>query len=65
MRDLWRHGSGMSLRRLAVLIFALPSDSLTWRAAAVAHEKSLKPKVEKIRDRQAHYDRQREKEATK
>ncbi len=63
MRDLWRHDSGMSLRRMAVLISALPHDSLIWREVAIAHEKSLKPKADKIRERQAHYDSQRAKEA--
>ena len=58
MRDLWRRGSGMTLRRLAVLIFNLPADSATWRSYATEQEKALKPKVEQIRDRQAHYDRQ-------
>lgn len=63
VRDLWRHGSGMTLRRLAVLVFNLPADSATWRSYAVEQEKALKPKAEQIRDRQAYYDRQREKEA--
>lgn len=53
----------MTLRRLAVLIFGLPPDARTWRAYAAEQEKALKPTVEQIRDRQAHYDRQRAKEA--
>lgn len=53
----------MTLRRLSVLVFGLPPESRTWRSYAIEQEKALKPTVEKIRDRQAHYDRQRTKEA--
>lgn len=65
LRNLWRPGSGLTLRRLAVLVFGLSPDSRTWRAYAAEQQKALKPTVEKIRDRQAHYDRQRAKEAAK
>jgi len=44
----------MTLRRLAVLIFGLSSDSRTWRAYAAEQEKAL-VSAERIRERQAHY----------
>lgn len=54
----------MTLRRLAVLVFGLSAESRTWRAYAAEQEKSLKPKIDKLRERQAHYDRQRAKETS-
>lgn len=62
-RDLWRRGCGLTLRRLGVLLKALPADSPLWEALRIEHEKSLKPTPEKIRDRARHYE-QRAKEAT-
>ena len=62
LRDLFRPGSGMTLRRLGVLIEALPPDAPVWAALRAEHERSLKPTPEQIRDRAAHYERQRAKE---
>jgi hypothetical protein len=60
LRDLWRKGSGLTLRRLFVLIRSLPYESVTWSLVREDEEKALKPSVDKIRERQAHYARQRE-----
>jgi hypothetical protein len=60
MRDLWRRGSGMTLRRLMVLIRALPGDGVLWSAVREAEKKALKPTVEQIRARAAHYAKQAE-----
>lgn len=53
----------MTLRRVAVLIQALPSDAPLWAVLRAAHEKSLKPTPEQIRDRAKFYE-QRAKEAS-
>jgi hypothetical protein len=50
----------MTLRRLGVLIRSLPPDSLLWSLVREAEEKALKPTVEQIRARAAHYAQQRE-----
>jgi hypothetical protein len=62
LRDLWRRGSGMTLRRLWVLVKALPEDALFRRELAAAIEKAQKPTPDKIRERAAYYER-RAKEA--
>lgn len=54
LRDLYRKGSGMTLRRLLVLVRALPPDALTHMTLASEQEKSL-TSVERLRERQAHY----------
>ena len=63
LRDLYRPGVGLTLRRLWVLIQGLPLDSLTWQAIQREHEKALIPTADKIRERQEHY-RQKAEEAT-
>jgi hypothetical protein len=63
MRDLWRRGSGLTLRRLGVLVRALPPDAVLWAVIREAEAKAAKPTVEQIRARAAHYAQQREKEA--
>lgn len=55
MRDLYRPGSGMTLRRLGVLIRGLPHNASLWAEMSQAREKSLKPTPEQIRARQARY----------
>lgn len=60
LRDLWRKGSDLTLRRLFVLVRGLPVDAVVWGVIREAEAKALKPSVEKIRARQAHYDKQRE-----
>ena len=55
MRDLWRRGSGMSLRRLWVLVRALPEDALVRLELAEAEEKAAKPTPDLIRARQEAY----------
>lgn len=59
-RDLWRRGSGLTLRRLGVLVRGLPPDARLWAVLQAEHEKSLKPTPERIRERAEHYKRQRE-----
>lgn len=56
LRDLWRRGSGLTPRRLWVLIRALPPDALLWHEVQKAQDKALKPTEESIRDRQAYWD---------
>jgi len=53
----------LTLRRLMVLVRALPSDALVWQVREEAERKALKPTPDKIRDRQAHYAKRAE-EAT-
>lgn len=55
LRDMYRPGSGMTLRRLLVLIRALPPDSLTHSTLASEQEKSL-TSAERLRERQAAYE---------
>lgn len=55
MRDLWRRGSGLTLRRLMVLIRALPPEAVLWAVMREAEEKSHKPTVEQIRAAAARY----------
>lgn len=45
----------MTLRRLFVLIKALPYESPFWAEMRAAQERALKPTVEKIRERQAYW----------
>lgn len=61
-RDLWRPGVGLTLRRLFVLLKALPADAPLWGELQREHERSLKPTPEQIRARAKHYE-QRAKEA--
>lgn len=63
LRDLFRPGSGLSWRRLGVLIEWLPAEAPLWAELRAAHERSLKPTPEQIRERAAHYNA-RAKEAT-
>ncbi len=60
LRDLYRRGSGLTLRRLLVLVRGLPADAVLWDAMREAEAKALRPTVEKIRERQAHYARLKE-----
>jgi hypothetical protein len=50
----------MTLRRAGVLIRSLPPDSLLWSLVREAEQKALKPTPEQIRERAAHYARQKE-----
>ncbi|HJR89526.1 MAG TPA: hypothetical protein VJ782_05130 [Aeromicrobium sp.] len=61
-RDLWRRGSGLTLRRLMVLLRALPYDAPLWADLQREQEKALRPTPEQIRARAEHYA-QRAKEA--
>jgi hypothetical protein len=60
LRDLWRKGSGLTLRRLHVLIKSLPPEATLWAVLREEDEKAMKPTVDKIRERAAHYARQAE-----
>ena len=56
LRDLYRPDSGMTLRRLCVLVDALPPDALVRHRARVAQEAAeAAEKLRKLRDRQRHY----------
>lgn len=57
LRDLYRRDSGLTPRRLLVLIKALPPDALLWAEARAALEKSLKPTPDQIRAAAARYQR--------
>jgi len=59
-RDLWRRGSGLTLRRLFVLLRGLPYESAFKAEMRAAYERSLKPTPEQIRARQEHYRRKAE-----
>lgn len=60
-RNLWRRGSGMTLRRLWVLIRGLPPEAWVRAEMDAAQRKAEEAaKVAHIRDRTAHYARQRE-----
>lgn len=61
LRDLNRRGSGMTLRRLLVLIRALPPGAVLWAVMREAEEKAHKPTPEQIRARAARYARPRPK----
>jgi hypothetical protein len=66
LRDLYRPGSGLTPRRLLVLIRALPrptafsSGALLWHVLEQEATEAQKPKVEKIRERADYYKRMRE-----
>lgn len=59
LRDVYRPGSGMTLRRLWVLIRALPVDSPTWDAIRAETVQAQKPTTDLIRERAEHYARKR------
>lgn len=54
LRDVFRRGSGMTFRRLWVLIHGLPYDSNTKAGIRASQETSL-TSVDRLRARQAHY----------
>jgi hypothetical protein len=55
-RDLYRPGSGLTLRRLYVLLMALPPTAPLWVELAEEKAKAEKPTAEKIRDRKAAFE---------
>lgn len=58
LRDLWRPSSGLTLRRLGVLIRALPHGSPLHEAVWAEQEAAKVPKPDEIRSRQqAFYER--------
>ncbi len=63
LRDLYRPrggGSRLTLRRLLVLIRALPMDSLTWLLVGQDSEQAEQDdKITRLRERTAHYEAQR------
>ena len=59
LRSLYRRGSGLTLRRLSVLIKYLPPHSPLWPVLEAAEAKAQKPTTDRIRERQAHYNRKR------
>jgi hypothetical protein len=59
-RNLWRPGSGLTLRRLFVLVKALPYEGMFKTEVRAAAEKALKPTVAQLRERQAFYAAQKQ-----
>jgi hypothetical protein len=57
LRDFYRPGSGLTPRRLWVLIRRLPGDAALWHEQAAAEQKKLDAltSVERLRERAAAY----------
>jgi hypothetical protein len=55
LRDLYRPGSGLTPRRLLVLIRALPPTATLWAVLEHAEKQAQIPTVERIRERQDFY----------
>lgn len=55
-RDLYRRGSGLTPRRLLVLIKALPYDAPLWESMRAAEEAAKVAKPDEIRSRQAAWE---------
>lgn len=55
LRSLYRKGSGLTLRRLSVLVAHLPYDAPLWPALEAAEKAAQKPTAERIRDRANYY----------
>ena len=58
LRDLYRRGSGLTLRRLHVLVSALPPDALLWAVIRKSEEEATPQRAtpEQIRERARHYE---------
>lgn len=56
LRDVYRRGSGLTLRRLLVLIKALPHDAPLWGSLEAAAEEAVKAKPDELRDRQKSWE---------
>lgn len=56
LRDLYRKGSGLTPRRLFVLLRGLPADDLVWLDVKAAEEAALRAKPDEIRDRRAAFE---------
>jgi hypothetical protein len=56
-RDLYRRGSGMSLRRLMVLLRALPAEAPLWAELEAAAEAAKVAPADEIRERQQAFER--------
>ena len=55
VRDWFRPGSGLTLRRLLSLVRGLPHSAPLWRALEAAEEQEKKATPELIRERQAEW----------
>lgn len=64
-RDIYRRGSGLTLRRLYVLLRALPHDAPLWAALEAAERKANKPTAQTIRERQEAFRKRNEAAKTK
>lgn len=60
LRDLYRRGSGLTLRRLQVLIKGLPYDASFWAALEAEKQAEQKPAADKIRERAEFYRKKAE-----
>lgn len=59
LRDLWRPGLSMTMRRCGVLIRSLPADAALWRELAAEQTAAAESEfMTRLRARQAHYNRQ-------
>lgn len=56
LRDLYRRGSGMTLRRLFVLVTCLPPDAPLWAVLREEEEQAKKPTADRIRQRQREFE---------
>lgn len=55
LRDFWRRGSGLTARRLLLLVQSLPHDALLWQVLEADKQKALTGN-DRLRERQAYYD---------
>lgn len=60
LRNLYRRGSGLTPRRLFVLLRGLPPDSPVWLEVRAAEEEAAKVKADDIRDRQTAFEARNE-----
>ena len=59
LRDLWRPGLQMTLRRVLLLIRALPPEATLWPRLEAAEKKAESDSlVARLRAKQAFYDKQ-------
>lgn len=55
LRDLYRPGGGLTLRRLQVLVMSLPHDAWVWLEQRAAAEKAKIPAKDAIKSRQEYW----------
>jgi hypothetical protein len=55
LRDLYRPGTGLTFRRLKMLVTSLPPNALVWLEQDAAAEKAKIPTPDKIKSRQEYW----------